>query len=177
MYIVGHKLAVVAHACSDDAFGHDLLFDGIDVAQIMFRNIPLYVTRIIIMIIRGISQGWGRIRLPVNIPHRSFLSGEISSGHQVVAAFMDYKSTSGGRISIIVIVLVKTVPPIEMVFGEVWFARLSGRRPVAGHQQIAFHSGHGPMRPAGAALLAPDPGHIIASSDIAQIVAARRVRN
>jgi len=55
MYVIHHKLTVVTHAGTDNTFGHDLFFDGVDIAKIMFRDIPLDISRIIVIITRVIS--------------------------------------------------------------------------------------------------------------------------
>ena len=116
----------------------------------------------------------GIIRLTVDIPHCPLAAGEIGGSDPVVTTLVHHQTAAGGRIGVVVIELIETIPPIEMVFGEIGFTDFTGGRPGAGHQQVAFHRGHGAMGPAGSALLAFYRGYIVQATDITQIISRRQ---
>jgi hypothetical protein len=61
-------------------------------------------------------------RLPVDVPNRTFAANEICGGYSIVSTLVHSKSSARGRIRVIVVVLVETVPPVEMVLGKIRFA-------------------------------------------------------
>jgi len=72
--------------------------------------------------------------LTVDISHRPFPPGKVCRRHQIIAPLVNYEPSASGRIGIIVVMLVKSIPPIEMILGEIRLSRFPGRDPVAGHQ-------------------------------------------
>ena len=76
---------------------------------------------------------------------------------------------------VITIICVESVPPVQMIFGQVGFAGLAPGRPGTGHEKIALHAGHGPVSPAGAPLLAFNRGNKILAVVVAQIETGRKI--
>ena len=69
----------------------------------------------------------------IDIPNGAVTAADISIGHQVISAVMDLDSLSGRRIGIGIIIIIETVPPIQMIFGQIRLTGFAVIGPGAGH--------------------------------------------
>ena len=96
----------------------------------------------------------------VRTPYRSLAADHICCRHPVVAASVNPNSAACRRVCIIIVVPVEAVPPVKMILRKVGMSVFTGDKPVASNEEIAFHSRHSPVGPAGTTFLVLNRGNV-----------------
>ena len=171
MHAVLEEHFVGVDARRDDAVVDHGLLDDVYVRQVLARDQPHDVARVVDVIAGRGPAGREVVLLAVGVPDGAVAARRVGRGHQVVAAGVDIHAVSRvvGIALVLVELRVEPVPPVEMILGQVGLPVLSVRLPGARHQEVALHGRHGRVRPACAPALFLDAGDVVLAAHVPEV--------
>lgn len=131
------KLRIVAEAGAHHAVVHHRLLHSIDVFQIVAHGVPLHVVWVVVVVRCSRAGRSLAVRLPILVTDSAFQPTEVSRSHSIITTLMHFQTTASRGCNVIIVVLIKPVPPIQMIFCQVRFTGFAGCSPDIGHQQIS----------------------------------------